>query len=136
MKLPTEKSGKGFIALMSAIIISAILLLVVVTAGLNGFYERSNILDAEFKERSVALADACVDWTLYQIAIDPNYAGNVPITVSGTDKCDIGVVQNGPLVGQKTFKTQAIFQNSYTNLEITINTADISIDSWKEIPTF
>ena len=132
--LQRKSKKEGFIALMSVIIISAILLLVAVTAGLTGFYSRSNILDAEFKERSVALADACVDQALLQIAINPSYGGDTTVTLSDKDQCYIGPVPPGS--GIKTFKTQAIFQNAYTNLEITIDTSDISIVSWKEIPNF
>ena len=70
-----KHSERGFIALISALIISAILLIALVASNLTGFYSRFNILDSELKERSNATADACADIALLQFALDPMYAG-------------------------------------------------------------
>ncbi|TSC68739.1 MAG: hypothetical protein G01um101456_521 [Parcubacteria group bacterium Gr01-1014_56] len=121
---------RGFIALISASIISAILLLVATTASLSGFYSRFNILDAELKERSVALAEACVDHAFLQLARDSNYIGNEMVLV-GAQPCTIGAVTGST---QKTFKTQGIFNNFYTNFSITVDPATLTVLSWQEIP--
>ena len=128
-----KKSDKGFIALISAIIISTVLLLVATTASLTGFYGRSNILDSEFKTKSETLAEACVEITLLELANNPLYLGNATSTV-GSEKCYVGVVSTSG--GQKTFKTQGIYGNFYTNLEITVNTGDLAVISWVENPVF
>jgi len=131
-----RKAQNGYVALMSVIIISAILVLMATTASFRGFYGRYNVLESEFKERSLAIAEACADTALLYLASNVNYydlAGGT-VSISGYT-CTIS--QTGvPAAGQKRFKTQAIFQNAYTNLEITIDTSDISIVSWKEIPNF
>lgn len=127
----------GYIALVSAIIMSAIIMLVAVTASFKGFYGRYNILDSEYKDRSLALAEACADQTLLQLANNPSYGGDATTTIAGAGQCYVGVVQNNvPIFGQKTFKTRAVFQNAHTNLEIVINASNIAIVSWKETPTF
>ena len=123
-----RSTAEGFIALISAIIISAILLLVATTGSLSGFYSRFNILDAELKERSVALAEACADHALLRLANDITYTGNETVVV-GAQSCTIGTVSGS---SQKTFKTQGIFKNFYTNLQITVDVTTLAVISWQE----
>lgn len=123
----------GFVALMSALIISAVLLIVITFLSYSGFNSRSNALDAEFKERSSALAEACVDQALLEIANDSTYSGNATTTLGADDKCYVGVVPSGSF--PKTFQTRGIYGGSYTNLRITIS-ATPAIISWQEIPNF
>lgn len=63
----------GFIALMSAIIISAILLGFAVTSGASSFHSRFNTVDGEFKRVSLGLAESCVNVALLKISEDYNY---------------------------------------------------------------
>lgn len=116
---------RGFIALMSVIIISAILLVVILGGNLIGFYSRFNVLDAESKARSSALADACADILLFQL-----YSGAtiVPGTIAvGSDTCKI-VTATSP------YQIQAIFNNAYTNLRITVDPSTLAVTSWQETP--
>ena len=50
MIILNKRRNKGFIALISAIVISVILLLIAANLSLTSFYGRSNILDSELKE--------------------------------------------------------------------------------------
>ena len=119
---------------MSVIIIMAILMIIVVSSSLTGFFSRFNILDSEFKERSVALADACVDTTLSRLAFDATYAGPEAVSV-GSDTCNILSALN-PVGNPRTYKIQAIYQKAYTNLLVTIDINTLSVTSWQEVPTF
>ena len=118
---------KGFIALVSAIIIAAILLLVTVSGGLIGIYSRFNILDSESKERSLALADACIDTLLSQLsmasAVTP---GSYPV---GSDTCQI-------LSNSSPYQVQGIFNNAYTNVEVSIDPDTFAVTSWEEVANF
>lgn len=131
---------KGFIALMSVIIIGIVLLLVVITASLTGFYSRFNVLDFELKERSSAAADACVSQALLNIANDASYAGAgaMPtLRLNSLDSCWVGPVTT--IVGspsRKAFEVQATSSDAVTNLAIVANADDLSIISWREIPNF
>lgn len=128
----TQQHSRGFIALMSAIIISVVLLLVVTTSSFTGFYGRFNALDAELKARSSATADACADAALLKLAqnLDP---GGLTLSLNSLDQCRVGAISGG---AQKTFRIQATSSNSaVTNLEVTVKT-DFSIASWQEIPVF
>jgi hypothetical protein len=119
-----NKQQRGFIALMSAIIISAILIVATVTGSLSGFYTRFNILDMEFKNRSSALADACVDTLLYQLATNGSVTAGV-VSVGSSDHCEIKTATS-------PYKIQALFNNSYTNLIVGVDQDTLSVTSWQE----
>ena len=123
---------KGYIALMSAVVISVLLLTITLSLGLSGFFGRLNIVDSESKERSIALAEACVDTAILEIAKGTNYTGQVNVD---SDSCTIvSIMPDTPSSGQTTIKTQAVVNKSYTNFEVIINSKNFSIISWEECP--
>ena len=123
----------GFIALISAIIIAAILMVVVVGGGFLGIYTRFNILDAELKERSASLVDACADTAMTRLAADSTYAGPETVTV-GSDQCKIlSSVTSGT---NRTFEIQGIYLHSYTDALVTLDTTTSGMVSWQEVPHF
>ena len=124
------KKQNGFIALMSVIIICAILLLIAGALSFAGFYSRYNILDSELKDRSSALAEACVDQTLLKIAVDPSYSGNATSTV-GTGQCYTYPIT---ISNPEVFDTVSIYNNYYTHIQVSINKPDLTINSWQELP--
>jgi hypothetical protein len=121
------KKNAGFIALISSIIISAILLVIITGLNLNEFYTRSNILDSELKEKSVALAEACADTAILRMVNGSSYS--TPSTVNiGSDTCKILSV-----IGS-TIQVQAIYnKNYYTTLQIVLDSSTFAVTSWKEI---
>jgi len=134
--LATVSSNGGFVALMSSIIISMILVLIAVTLGSDQFYGRYNILDSELKERSSALADACFDTAMLKLTIDQNYNPlNETVTV-GADTCNILRIDPPPSAVDRIIYIQAKYADKYyTNLEITVDTTNLSIKKWEEVPT-
>jgi len=134
----TVTSNGGFAALMAAIIISVILLLLVTTLSLTGFSGRLNILDSEYKERSSALAEACVDTALLKLAANPSFGGGpLDVDVSGSNRCTY-VVYNPSVDNPNaiTIETTADFQHAVTNLRVKVQKSDLSVNSWEEVPTF
>lgn len=129
-----NNSEKGFIALISAIVIAAILMLIVASTGLVSIYSRTNILDSELKERSFSAADSCADEGLLQLGLDPTYSGGT-FTLNSLDRCRIGKVQ---AVGSNfQFEVQATSSNSaVTNLQIVASQGDLTVVSWQEIPNY
>ena len=130
---------QGFVALISAIIISALLLTITITMGMTGIFSRFNVLDSESKERSSALAEACADEAIMKLASDKDYKLVSPddhnIAV-GSDTCDI--VSLSPATPRSfpiTIQTRGVINKSYTNLVVTIN-SDYGIDSWEEVSNF
>ncbi len=118
---------KGFIALISAIIISVILLLVITNLSLTSFYDRFNILDTELKAKSTNLAEACADTALLNLTQGVTTTGAVAV---GSDTCTIQSIAG---TTQKTILIQANYKNYYTNLQIVANTSNASVVSWQEL---
>ena len=126
----------GFVALVTATVLSFVLILVAVTLNQSGFFTRRALLDSEYKERSAALAEACADNALLRLAANPSYAGNELISIDG-DNCQIRPIQQDvPAAGQITVEARAFFQEATTNLRIVVNTLDLSVVSWNEVPSF
>ncbi len=126
------KQQDGYIALMAAIVVSAVLMAVLITLNLSGFFGRFNVLNSEFKARSFSLAEGCADAAILKLASDDTYAGNETLTV-GSSTCKVfPVTVSG---GSAVIKTQAVFQNSYTDLKVTVETSTMRITSFEEVPT-
>lgn len=131
------KNNSGFMALISAIIISVILLLIASSLNLTSFYNRSDILDSELKEKSSTLAEACVDAAILKLAQNKNYeliTTDHDISI-GTDHCNIfSLSPNPPRTGNITIITKANYNNTYfTNLKIVTDSSDLHVISWEEI---
>ena len=131
-----KNDQEGYIALVSAIVISILLISITVIIGMNNFFARFNILDSESKERSLALAEGCADEAIFKINEDASYNPSNEVVPVGSDSCTIVSVQaDTPSVGETTIKTQATINKSYTNLKVIVNNTDFTITSWSECPT-
>ncbi len=122
---------QGFVALMSAIIISAVLMLTVVAGALSGIYARSNVLDAELKSRSRAVADACLEQALLLVTNNPSYADTEYQKFNDLDACELTITGAAPT---KTFVIQGSSTNAVTNLSATYDTGTKALTSLAEAP--
>lgn len=119
--------NRGFIALITAIIISAILLLLATNLSISGFYSRSNILDYELKEISFHLAEACIDQAISKRINNINYSPSPEIITIDNKECQIESV-HGNII-----KTKSNYKNYITHLEVEIDPSDRSIVRFEEI---
>lgn len=127
------KAQDGYVALISAIVISILLIGITVTLSFTGFYSRFNVLDSEYKKASSALAQACVEIARLKIANNPSYESAVPeeIILDAGKKCFIVSVTG---TNPKTIRAQAVYQKAYTNIKAQVNPSspDVEITSWGE----
>lgn len=126
------RAQSGFVALISAIIICAVLVIISVSISATSFFSRFNVSDAEYKKRGSNLAEACVDEALLKLAQDPSYTGGETINV-GSDSCKIFSVSASAT--QYTVKTKAVFQQAVTNIQVVVDSSSFSLISWQELPT-
>lgn len=131
------KNENGFIALTSAVVVAALLLVISFSLGMTGFFARFNTLETEYKEASLALAEGCVESARLKLVVNPNYAGNNESIAIGTLTCN--VVSVGWNADPILIKTKAVFpqntsEKAVTNLEVTIDKNDLSVVSWEEVP--
>lgn len=135
--------NRGFIALISAIIISVILLGLAVAVGSSTFFARFNALNREYKRISLGLAESCVHAALsrisldygYTVAGDPDYdaaAGGVVVPLDDVYGREAECLITSPLSapaesgGKKVFsiRTKASYANAFSSLEVTATAQD------------
>jgi hypothetical protein len=129
----------GFVALMSAVVISAILLGLMASVGLASFYARFDALGIENKRESAALAESCINVALLALATssDPAHYSvtNQPIVIdnnrNGNMTCVIkDVIHNGANV---TIDAYAATDNSFGNVSVTASLSPkIQLISWNQ----
>lgn len=131
-----NNSQSGFVALMTAITLSLVLLLITITINQAGFFLRQASLGLEYKKQSSALAEACIHNALLRLAVNPAYTGNETISV-GADWCAVRPIQKDtPASGEHTIEAHAAFRTSATNIRIVADSTDLSIRSWNELASF
>ncbi len=129
-----NKKNKGFIALMSVIFISAILLLISVTLSTSSFYERYSILSSELKERSLGNAEACAVEGLLKIANNDLHLSTTTTIINATDRCSLGPIN--PSLNPRIFYAFASTSNYFTNIKISVDPVTLLVNSWEEIATY
>lgn len=137
MNSHTNTHERGFIALVSVVVMSAILLVLLLTLGVSSFLNRFDVLDTENKRVSLGLAEACVNMAMIKIAENPSYA-----PVSGGECVRVGgdLCPNGPQVCKicqtsPSIVTRAVYNGAYTNLEVegSISGANFVVTKWLEV---
>ncbi|MEA1929749.1 MAG: hypothetical protein U9M92_02640 [Patescibacteria group bacterium] len=115
-----RNKNKGFIALTSVIMISALLMVILVRRSDSSFLTRFNILNSELKEMSGGLAQACIETARLELARDLDYGGGSRV-VLGDSECEVLTV--GPSGGTwpKIIVARAEVQNIYTKLSAKID---------------
>ena len=129
---------RGFVALISVIIISAILLVLVYTLGASSFFTGFDALDAENKRVSLGLAEACVNDAMLQIAqgndISTELSPAIMVDSVGPKTCRIceAKADTGQIL------TRAVYKGAYTNLSVAVDPSSptLTITAWSETPTY
>jgi hypothetical protein len=140
MNLKDSRNQKGFIALISVIIIFAILLMLTALIATSTFFTRFNVLDYENKKVSANLAEACAQIAMVNLAKDPGgYPGSLPvagqqITIATGKTCRICAITSGPFI----ITTRAVYNKAYTNLKVvgTLNSSNFNVTSWDEFTPY
>jgi len=124
-----NNTQQGFIALMTVVIVSFTLLLVTISMNFSGFSVRFNILDSESKERSNALADACIDYARLAIAINDYSPGTeVTMDIDG-EPCTYEILPGGDEIIATAEINRA---NTFFWVEVDPSESDIPVIGLKE----
>jgi hypothetical protein len=122
----------GYIAITSVMIISLLLITITVALSTSNYFSRFNILESEYKTRSLGLAEACVDQALYRLVQKLDTPNNFNVNI-GNSQCKI--VSISPAGAARTIKTQGEFQKSFSNIKVVANTPGYTVSSWQECKT-
>src|SRR3989344_7848178 len=138
-----NKNSGGYIALITVLLMSFVLLTVSVTVGASGFLGRFSQLDYENKRVRAGLAEACVDVAILEITKGNNPAPNTCVSVGDTcgtadakKFCKICKVENP--TGDPTVLVRAVYNNSYTNLDVDFAKvgSKFFVTDWDEIVNY
>ena len=129
-----NESEHGFIALISILILSVVMLSTVLSLAQFGIASRYFILDLENKTVSEKLAEACVHVARISVYNDPTYTVTSVVMLSIESKmCTIvSVERNGDL---STIETRGESGNAITSLLVVVDNTNGDFISWNEIPT-
>lgn len=130
------KNQQGYIALMSLIIVSALVVLIASSANLLSISESSMGLQENQGWEAYYLANACAEEALMKLKNDLNYSGNETLDF------DNGNCAIEPLEGtggeNRIINTSGTAYNQVRKIRIEINRVnpDIEIKSWQEVASF
>jgi len=132
---------KGYIALITVILVSASLLTVVLAVSHEGFFSRFGVLESLQKEQSAYLAESCINTAILKIAQDTNYLENTTKTIKvGIHSCEIISISTGSVfMSNRVIKSQGRIGDVYTNLVVEMDPSKlplIDIVSWAQLARF
>jgi hypothetical protein len=128
---------KGYIALISVLLISTALLVAVISLSFTGYLNRFIILESQLKEDSLAHAEACVSTAIGEIArnqaYSPTHAG-VRIDADGVDDCYIESVTVSGSNRIILATNNSASNKAVSKIQATVSATTLVISSWNEIP--
>lgn len=131
----------GFIAMLATVVLSAVVLAVILSLSSTSVAFRVSSLGSEFKTKSAAFAEACVQVAVGKIINNPEYAGVMEKISVGDITCKIVSVTR--LDDKYTIRAQSVYpvdspSGAYTNLEVVFSLTDNSLEvvSRKELAEF
>lgn len=130
-----KRGEAGYIALISMLIIGALVLVISVGVSLRSLGEADMSSGKEKAHRALALADLCAEVGLMKIVSVLNYAGSESIIVDGKS-CDILPVEGSG--NSKTLKTKSAVSGYTRKLKVSISqiSPTVTISDWEEVADF
>ena len=123
---------KGFIALITVLILLGIVLIIGLSSSFLSIGEASMSLQKSQSSQAYYLANLCAEDALMKLKIDPNYSGNETINI-GNGSCQILSIE-----GNWTIKVSGNFYNQIKKIKIIVSqiNPEMVIDSWQEVAEF
>lgn len=129
-------SQRGYIALISILIASAIVLLISLSASLLSIGESKMGLQMNQASESFYLAQSCAEYALIALKNDLNYIGDETLTINGQDCTILPLEGSGNT--DRVIKALSNAYNQTRKIRIEINQVnpEIDIKSWQEVANF
>ena len=131
-KLKNNFKSRGYIALISVIILGAIGTAVDVSVLLLSLNASRTSLAYEQSNQAQALANACVEQALNLIKTDPNYTGSMGL-IFGLNSCDYNVTNQGGQTRQITASGSVASIIRKVSITTSALTPQIVFSSWQEV---
>lgn len=122
----------GYIAIMSSIVLSLVLMVVAISLGSSSLFTRLNVADFGNKQLSYFIARSCLNEALLKLADSSSYTGNETLMISSRACTLSAITTSAP---NKIIQAKAIINGATTNLKLTVNSTSLSTVSLEELPT-
>ncbi len=137
MKNDNEKLKKsGYIALTTVLILTAVMLIIVLSLNLNAISESKIAISEEATHKAFFLATACAEDALRKLKDNTSYGGNETIAI-GSESCFIETVE-GSGNANRIVKTRSTVGEHTRKVRVEIATVnpDTAITSWQEVADY
>ncbi len=124
---------KGYIAIVTTIILTILCLTIAVSLGLSASLSRVENRDFVFKEISHSLTSSCLDYARLKLVYNSSYAGNEIITI-GNHQCSVLPITSSP--PQKIIEATSQINNITTNLKLVVDDYTLQTISLEEVSNF
>lgn len=123
---------KGFVALVTVLIVSALVLIVTIGLSLRTIDEMEMGLQKSLSSETYYFANLCAEDALMKLKANSNYSGDEVINI-GKGSCTIL-----PIEGNWTIKISASFSGQVKKMRLVISQIhpEIVVDSWQEVADF
>jgi predicted chitinase len=127
---------QGYIALISILIISALVVLIATSASLLGISESKMGLQENQASEALYLSTACAEEALMKLKENINYSGNETLTFERGSCLILPIEGTGNT--NRIVKTTATTSNQTRKIKIEINriNPDMEISLWQEVTNF
>ncbi len=132
--MKNSRAPRGYIALISMLILSAILAAVAMSAGSASYFARQGVLQQEEHALARARADSCAHVALLQFAEDPSYrprSGGETVQIEPKRACTIDAVSASDTEVVITARAHEGLVS--VEVEARATRAPLRLVSWKEI---
>ena len=136
MDYEIRKRKDGFIALISLVIISAIVLVVSLGVSLRSIDQTRSGMTNEFGMRALSSAERCAEEALMRLKNDLLYAGGESI-IEGGETCEILPI-TGAGNTDRTVQTRSTISAHTKKISIVVSQVNplLIIGSWNAVPDF
>jgi len=130
------KNQGGFIALISILILGAMMLVISIGVSLRSIGETDMALSEQESHRALALANLCAEQALMKLESILSYSGNESIII-GSESCDILAI-SGSGNFTRTVKTQSTVSGHTKKVQVVVSqiSPTMQIASWEEVADF
>jgi len=127
---------EGFIALISILIIGAVVLVISIGLSLRSIGETDMSLGEQESHRALALANLCAEQALMKFESTLNYSGSESIII-GNESCDILAVSGSGNLN-RTIQTQSTVSNYTRKVQVVVSqiSPTMQLTSWEEVADF
>jgi len=123
----------GYVAIVSALVLTAVVGAVVFVSTANVFFGRQNTGIFKAKKNTRYLAESCLEHARLQLADNSAYAGGENITVGSSTCAVVSITASGT---QKVIRGQGTSTDSATNLELLVDGVSLTRVSLEEKQNF